>query len=898
MVETAANGRERPSALFVGRAEERRILADALAAAVDGRPTVVWLQGAAGSGKTTLVRHALMGLPEGSAVVRVSGDELARDVPYDLARRLGATETDNGFAVGQSLLASWSRGQEDSPVMVVLVEDAHWADDESLIALLSAVRRLEQDRVLMMITSRESADEGWQRLIRDDDHSTQIALQAFAAEDVAALARAHGVELTSRAAGRLTAHTGGNPLWVRTLLSELSPEELQAPGSLPAPRSLASAVTARLAGVPAPARALAAALAVINHESTLPVVSRVGAVDQPVQALESLLTTGFVQWDPEEAVANLAFTHPLYRQAIYEDLAPTRRRDLHRAAAAVLPPDQALAHRVAAVDGVDECLADELESAASSRGPGERALAARELLWASSVTAEASRTGHLLLRACQLFVDGGQTPRAVALRQQVEGSPDSPERDLVLGLVDWSQGRDMEAERWLTSALDHPDVSEETAGRCWAELSEIHMTRGRAADAVEAGDRALRLARPETFVERSAWCTTSLGEGMLHGARHALQRMARRLPADPDVVDIRDASLLITRAVLHHYSTQTRRAQADLQAALRLNGQRSDPFQVPRCHFLMAATLTRLGDWDTALVHARTAVSIAEDEQTVWLQAQAHAYLGILLAFGGNWADAEVHVRSASECAAAHHDLEGLVMARVAATALARARNDAEAVIDHLAPLAGPTPVYVSMQYWPWLVHAYLDLGQVAEARAVTERLEDVAARRGVDLGGQVLPLWARLAACEGDASRADALFADARTAARPEDPYLERALLHQAHGQLLVRTGRRREGGEELRAAHGMLAAVGALPFVERIEGEAAAAGVASEVSATGRGARGLTPREEDVATLVAQGLTNPEVAAQLYVSRKAVEYHLRNIFDKLGISSRRELQRVGAPA
>jgi DNA-binding NarL/FixJ family response regulator len=106
----------------------------------------------------------------------------------------------------------------------------------------------------------------------------------------------------------------------------------------------------------------------------------------------------------------------------------------------------------------------------------------------------------------------------------------------------------------------------------------------------------------------------------------------------------------------------------------------------------------------------------------------------------------------------------------------------------------------------------------------------------------------------------------------------------------LLATTGG--TGIDQLRTAHQMLTPVGATPFVAQVDADLAACGLPSTPTSRSRSALELTDRERDVATLVAQGLSNPEVAAQLYVSRKAVEYHLRNIYGKLGITSRRALR------
>lgn len=267
-------------------------------AAATGRPWVVWVEGEAGSGKTALVRRAVAVLPSGFGLVRVQADELATAIAYELARQLGAVQTDNPFAAGMDILGAWSAAQDNGPVALV-VEDFHWAD------------------------------------------------------------------VGSRQAERLHDHTRGHPLWVRTLLAELSPAQLQAvDGELPAPRSLASSVTARLSEVPADAQALAAAMAVVNQRSSLPMLGRAAGLAAPLGPFEALLDTGFVRWDPGQPAPLVEFAHPLYRQAVYEDLSPTRRRDLHRAVASVMIPAAVLAHRVAAADGVDDGLADELEAAA------------------------------------------------------------------------------------------------------------------------------------------------------------------------------------------------------------------------------------------------------------------------------------------------------------------------------------------------------------------------------------------------------------------------------------------------------------------------------------------------------------------------------------------------------
>ena len=213
--------------------------------------------------------------------------------------------------------------------------------------------------------------------------------------EVELFASSVGIDLTPYHAERLRSHTGGHPLYLRTLLGELNPADLQrSDGNLPAPRSLTSSVTARLSETAESARALAAAMAVINQRAPVMVVARLAGLSSPVEPFEELLGTGFVRWDPQEPGSPVEFVHPLYRQAVYEDLSPSRRRDLHQAASQVTSPAVALAHRVAAADGADETLAAELETKARRElEEGHKSEAGRTFQWASSLSAD-SRGGQ------------------------------------------------------------------------------------------------------------------------------------------------------------------------------------------------------------------------------------------------------------------------------------------------------------------------------------------------------------------------------------------------------------------------------------------------------------------------------------------------------------------------
>ena len=196
-----------------------------------------------------------------------------------------------------------------------------------------------------------------------------------------------------------------------------------------------------------------------------------------------------------------------------------------------------------------------------------------------------------------------------------------------------------------------------------------------------------------------------------------------------------------------------------------------------------------------------------------------------------------------------------------------------------------------ALTFWPPQAMALIETGQLARAQASVDGLESAAAARGLDMDARLLGLRARLAKARGKLEEADELFMLALDGFGPDDPFLERFLLLHTHGQLQMDRGERTQAVATLHIADQAFLSVGAEPLASRVESDLKRAGARS----TRRSARSsleLTDRERDVAVLVAKGYSNPEAASELYVSRKAIEYHLRNIYGKLGIESRRELR------
>lgn len=529
-------------------------MADCARAAADGLAQVVWLEGNPGMGKTALLRRALQGLPPEFSVLRAEADELAVEIPMAVVAHFGDVTSASPFAAGLELLEQLSALQESGPVSVV-IEDIHWADVSSRQALLTTARRLGHDQVIMFITTRLGAadDDGWHRFSLDTERCRRITLQPLTVAEVAEIARRSHVALAHRDAQRLHRHTGGHPLYVRTLIDELTAEQLTNPdGDLPAPRSLASAAIARLASVSAESRDLAYGLSVANQRIPLARAAAIADVENGAAALEGLLRTGFITWNPSEPETPIQFSHPLHRAALYEHLTPTKRQQLHLRAAGVLGLNAALAHRVAAADGVDKALARELADASQAEiVKGSDDQAATYLLWASSLESGRQLAEDYLLQATYLLLAGWRTARAKALRARVIACAPRPLRSLVLGLLAKDEGDRHAAERWLSDAIalaaEH-DPDRKQLPRALAELALLFSMQGLGTDAVKLADRAISLRPSEADTEQIAWVAVAIGEAMRHrgdgraGSRRLVQRLPRRRTRSPSRTPISSLS--------------------------------------------------------------------------------------------------------------------------------------------------------------------------------------------------------------------------------------------------------------------------------------------------------------------------------------------------------------------
>ncbi len=870
-------------------------------AAAGGRAQVVLVEGDAGHGKTELVAQVVRETCDGFVVLRAEAEELAMDASLYLVGQLGVAMTGGPVATAMGLLEVLAEQQDRGPVALV-VEDLHWADPASRDSLLLAARRLREDRVLILVTSRPDpvGNSGWERFVRDDERGCRLRLGPLSVDEVTRLVDELGIPLHRRGVERLHRHTAGHPLYLRTLLGELTPAQLASSGDdLPTPSSLALTTVGRMAELSADARGLASSLAVLRQRSPLPTVAAVAGLSSPAPALEELVASSFVTWSPAEPGTPIEFVHPLYSAAVYEDLPPTRRQQLHRAAAGVLDRDAAMEHRFGATDTFDDGLAAELDEAAAAKASkGELGIAATYQLWSSSLSARAADRERGLQDAVWWLLLGAETARAASFRERLEACADSTRRNQLLGALAWDQGDAAESEKWLRRAVADTNRELDRAPRAasLALLAYLCVTHGRMAEATELAQQALDLGLEDRRSEYLARYALTVGRGALTGAAASVPLLAGRLPDRPDEVSVDDGDLLVLRGTLTFYAQRVESTIADLTAAVKLLRYGHTASELARAHLKLGQMFYTAGDWIESRRHGDVALSLSSDERQTWVAPQAHGLLTSVLAAQGHTDDATSHLAAARTGLERTDTLEAQLTTIMAEADVARARGDSERVLQLLLPFVGngdaaSLTMLSSLLWWFALVMAALDCGHVDLGARLTSQLEDAAAMRGLDMQARILGLRARVASETGRVDEASWLFSSSVGLFTLDDPVLDQALIRQAYGRLLAGTGDRRQATDQLRAAHELLSACGATPYLERLAADLDRCGVRADTRRS-RERFSLTDRERDVAVLVGRGLTNGEVAAELYVSKKAVEFHLGNIFAKLGFRSRRQLR------
>ena len=902
--------------VFVGRAAELAVLRRELEHARAGRPRTVLVSGPAGAGKTALVDR-LAGAAPGVRTLWVGGEPAETRVPYAIADQLfrlaGAPEPDllatgpalagtGHVEVGLRLLDRLSEPAQEAPLLLVL-DDAPWMDAPSLRAVLFAQRRLVADDVLVVLTARtDGLHELPGGFVRQAARAgAEIALQPLAATDLQELASGLGVGLPLPAAERLAAHTEGSPLHARALLAEVPAAAWRGVEPLPAPRSYAEIVSARLASVSVPASELAAAVAVLGHAAPVPEAAELAEVTAPLDALDELVAAALVRSDGRAA----AFVHPLTAAAVYERVPPARRARLHLRAAAAAERrgdvDTALEHRQRAAAGADDELADALAArAAEQEARGAWMSAAANVASAAELTADGDRRTARLLAATDLYTIAGDVHHARAAADALEPGTTGLLHDAVLGQLLTYELRPDAAHALLDRAWHacDPEAQPQLAARIARSTVLYHLVRLQAAAALMWADRALDSSAPDdpgrAFARWSRGIAlTALGEGA-----RAEAELTEALDGAPDGAAL---ALRIGRGWVRLARDDFAGARADLTAtASAAREARSLEIGALALAHLARAEYAS-GRWDAALLAANRAQALLADVDAVpavpfvrWAAALVPSARG----------DTETLDALLAGFADTPPVLENLV----AGTALARAHAHASRgahgeVLTALEPLVRMEhrDVVDAPGFLPWQhLHAgaLVALGRADEAGAFLAPHEDRAREHGPPSAvARFQRVRGRIAAAHGEAGAAVAAYEAAIAGSGAAGIPFERAMAELALGELLRRQGSRRAAAARLEAALATFTDLGARPSAERARRELAACGL-TPVKRRGADRDRLTPQEQAVRRLVATGMTNREVAAELLVSTKTVEVHLTRVFRKLGVASRAELVGLGVPA
>ncbi len=903
---------------FVGRSAEVAALRAELAAARTGTPRIVVVQGDAGIGKTVLLEQFLATETD-LTVLRATGepweayvaygvvDQIMRGAGVSTARLLVSRDRsfppEEPVGVGAWILDVLKELDQKAPVAVI-VDDAHWADIDSLRALLFAARRLVDERVLLVLGQRiedeERLPEGLRRLAGGRTGTT-VALQPLPPSDVHELATALGVRgFSTRAARRLHTHTGGNALYVKTMLSELPEKRWRTWNpTLPAPRAFAAQVLRRLAAAGAPTRRLVEAVAVLGTTAPVGAAATLAGVPDLFAALDEASVAGLLLVREDFGIREVAFPHPLVQAAVYEQLGPLRRMQLHSAAAEFVEDEGALLrHRVLAATPPNAELAGELEAFARREAAvGAWSSAAWALVEGSNLSPNRELREQRLLLAVDATVGAGDLHQAEIFARDVASFGRGAWRDAALGYLAILRGRRDEAEELLDHAwrlsADDPDTS---VAAVVAQRLGLHAVgRLRGDEVVHWSTRAVELARPGDPVRVEAEALLGLGmgwEGRIDEGMTAYEALLGRVNADehgPQLERIRMA-----HGWLRLVGGDVTGARASLAmsapAALRAGSVR---IAVWSFSWLAYAEFL-LGAWDEAAADAERAVSLLDESGMEWLRPLARYAATLVPAARGEWEAAEKHLRAGTAHAG---DYELMVVAAALASAdVAAARGEQESVLRAMEPvLAIEHRAGVDEPgFWPWphvFAEALISAGRLDEAEALLGPHERLAADRGrAAMAARLGRARGRLEAARGQLPNAEHAYQGALATLATLTMPFERAQVELAYGQALRRGGKRRAAATQLQAARDRFAALRAVPFLERCERELRGCGLTpARRSAFDPGK--LTAQEQAVARLVAVGMSNRQVAAELFVSVKTVQFHLTHIYAKFGIGSRAEL-------
>ncbi|MDA3650132.1 AAA family ATPase [Saccharopolyspora indica] len=877
---------------LVGRDDEIDRLLALVRGAERGEGGALVLRGEPGIGKSALLEHVERAVPAEFRVLRASGSEFEGEMPFAALHQLCvsllahldalsapyrdsllvafglADGAPDPFRVGLAALELLATAAAEHPMLCV-IDDAHWMDAASARAFTFLARRIAAEPIAMVFAARD------EDVIRGLDELPGLAVSGLSdAHARELLAGAKSATLDERVRDRLLAEARGNPL----ALIELP----KAGGfALPTPSPVASRVErsfrARIAELPRDARILLilASADPTGDPGLLWAAARRLDVDVPAASAAAegsgLMLLG----------TRARFCHPLARSAAYRAAEPDQRRAAHRALADTTDPDVApdrrAWHRAQATAGPDERVAAELESSASrAQARGGVAAAAAFLERAAALSCDPGKQAERTLAAARATLDAGGASAAADLLASIDtGTLDEHQHssvDLLRGRIAFVQGADgaVEGAELILRAGRRLAASDpERSRECFVAALEMGLVVGRAAGVM---DRVLDAARS---APRRPDLLDALVLLSTEGHRAGVPALRRVLTGDDAGWSRVPALAAVLAGELWDIDLHT----AVTEWLVRTGRETGSPMTIRLGLSQAALSAVFAGDFGRAMA------AIAEEEAVADAlgdppQLYPRVHLSAMRGRRQEVLDlvAEVVNRGTGQLTANAH---------WAMAVLHNGLADYPAALDAATRAVAAGDLFLTGIALPELVEAAVRCGEHAAARSALDALVERAEPAGTSFG---LGVAAGARALVSDAE-ADHLEALQHLANSPVPLHAARA--HLRYGEWLRRANRRRDAREHLRTAHEELSRMGMEAFAERAAGELRATGEVARSRSEHTDDR-LTAQEMHIARQVAAGATSKEVATHLFISPRTVDAHLRNIFRKLGITSRRQLRDV----
>jgi DNA-binding CsgD family transcriptional regulator len=904
---------------LVGRERECAAIEHLLQDTIRGQSGSLVLVGEPGIGKTALLDYAAQ-RAGAATVLRTMGLDAESDLAFAglhgllrpvagllgqlpeaqrqaLAGALGlaAPPRADRLLVCAATLALIAAAAETRPV-VCLVDDAQWLDEPSAGALVFAARRLRAERAAMLFAAR-----GDQSRWFDAKGLPELRMDGLAAPAAARLLATVVPDAAPGIRDRLLAEAAGNPLALLELPGELTAAQLSGQDLLPEPIQLTPRLNnlfkERTAGLTAPARLALLLAAADNTGGLLTVLRAADLLRLPPDALDAAEKAGLVR----TSGGQITFRHPLVRSAIYQEAPLSQRQQAHAALADALPggheADRRAWHQALAASAGDEQVAAALEASAQrARQRAGHACAATAFERAAALTVDSPKLAPRLAAAAQAAWDAGQTGRASALIIQALPLADEQLRARLLylrGVIELSCG-----------SLDQAVITQLEGARIADDPSlALTMLYSAAEGAIDTGDLARlrdigRQASETTARTRRDRLSRAVVTGLaaLFTGEHEQARTAfdTAVALADQFGDDPAAQLLAGNAAwLADDIGQSLRFATRTVDLARRHGLLS---LLPAALNQQAAQLLRNSSFSRAYAAAEEGYLLSVDlgQGEGWLLST----MACVEAIWGQEAAARRHTEQVLAVAHSRHDVVLTVVGHatlgLAALTAGRPAEAASALLK-IAPASWPAlPPISAVASVPEAdaIEAIQRAGQPGDlAQAPLARVRAWA---------ELLPTPARqsvLARCEAllGVRPPDEAFSEALDLAHAISPF-ERARTELLYGEWLRRDRRRAQARTHLRTAAELFRTLGTGSWAGRAESELRACGETTR-SYTPPPLHQLTPQEHKIAELVAQGLTNRDIAAQLFLSPRTIDYHLRKVFTRLGITSRAELIRHGVP-